>query len=99
MGGLEPYSNASGPFTLDGQGTENITVHLLLNLEDLSASLDGSADRSPAQDSDVRCRCHCVIQDQPTVSHTQRLTFVIDQLGLGPIQSPIRNSRCHCATR
>ena len=34
--------NTSGPFTLSGQGTENDTVHVLLDLEDLSASMDGS---------------------------------------------------------
>ena len=71
--------NASGPFTLSGQGTENDTVHLLLNLEDLSASLDGSTDRYARAGTfvvDVTAR----YQNQPTVSHTQRLTFVIDQV-------------------
>ena len=71
--------NASGPFTLSGQGTENDTVHLLLDLEDLSASLDGSTDRYARAGTfvvDVTAR----YQNQPTVSHTQRLTFVIDQV-------------------
>ena len=60
--------NASGPFTLSGQGTENDTVHLLLNLEDLSASLDGSTDRYARAGTfvvDVTAR----YQNQPTVSH------------------------------
>ena len=72
-------TNASGPFTLSGQGTENDTVHLLLNLEDLSASLDGSTDRFARAGVfvvDVTAR----YQNQPTVSHTQRLTFTIGQV-------------------
>lgn len=71
--------NESGPFTLSGQGTENDTVHLLLDLEDLSASLDGSTDRFARAGTfvvDVTAR----YQNQPTVSHTQRLTFTIGQV-------------------
>jgi hypothetical protein len=62
--------NESGPFTLSGQGTENDTIHLLLDLEDLSASLDGSTDRFARAGTfvvDVTAR----YQNQPTVSHTQ----------------------------
>ena len=33
--------NESGPFATEWQGTENDTVYLLLDLEDLSAALDG----------------------------------------------------------
>ena len=71
--------NASGPFTLSGQGTENDTVHLLLNLDDISASLDGSTKRFARAGTfvvDVTAR----YQNQPTVSHTQRLTFTIGQV-------------------
>lgn len=71
--------NASGPFTLSGQGTENDTVYLLLDLEDLSTSLDGSIERYARAGTfvvDVTAR----YQNQPTVSHTQRLTFTIDQV-------------------
>ena len=71
--------NASGPFTLSGQGTENDTVHLLLDLEDVSASLDESTQRFARAGTfvvDVTAR----YQNQPTVSHTQRLTFTIDQV-------------------
>ena len=71
--------NASGPFNLSGQGTENDTVHLLLSLDDLSASLDDSIKRFARAGTfvvDVTAR----YQNQPTVSHTQRLTFTIDQV-------------------
>ena len=71
--------NSSGPFTLSGQGTENDTVHLTLDLEDQSASLDGSTKRYARAGTfvvDVTAR----YQNQPTVSHTQRLTFTIDQV-------------------
>ena len=71
--------NGSGPFTLSGQGTENDTVHLLLDLDDVSASLDGSTKRFARAGTfvvDVTAR----YQNQPTVSHTQRLTFTIGQV-------------------
>jgi len=71
--------NESGPFTLSGQGTENDTVYLQLDLEDLSAALDGSTERFARAGTfvvDVTAR----YQNQPTVSHTQRLTFTIDQV-------------------
>ena len=71
--------NTSGPFTLSGQGTENDTVHVLLDLEDLSASMDGSTKRFARAGTfvvDVTAR----YQFQPTVSHTQRLTFTIEQV-------------------
>ncbi len=71
--------NGSGPFTLSGQGTENDTVYLLLDLEDLSAELDGSIKRFARAGTfvvDVTAR----YQNQPTVSHTQRLTFTIAQV-------------------
>ena len=71
--------NDSGPFTLSGQGTENDTVYLQLDLEDLSAALDGSTERFARAGTfvvDVTAR----YQNQPTVSHTQRLTFTIDQV-------------------
>ncbi len=71
--------NESGPFTLSGQGTENDTVYLQLELEDLSAVLDGSTERYARAGTfvvDVTAR----YQNQPTVSHTQRLTFTIDQV-------------------
>ncbi|HII30466.1 MAG TPA: hypothetical protein HA320_00255, partial [Candidatus Poseidoniaceae archaeon] len=71
--------NESGPFTLSGQGTENDTVYLQLDLEDLSAALDGSTERFARAGTfvvDVTAR----YQNQPTVSHTQRLTFIIDQV-------------------
>jgi len=71
--------NESGPFTLSGQGTQNDTVYLQLDLEDLSATLDGSTERFARAGTfvvDVTAR----YQNQPTVSHTQRLTFTIDQV-------------------
>ena len=71
--------NASGPFTLSGQGTANDTVYLQLELEDLSATLDGANERFARAGTfvvDVTAR----YQNQPTVSHTQRLTFTIDQV-------------------
>ena len=71
--------NTSGPFTLSGQGTENDTVHVLLDLEDLSASMDGSTKRFARAGTfvvDVTAR----YQFQPTVSHTQRLIFTIEQV-------------------
>lgn len=71
--------NGSGPFTLSGQGTENDTVHLLLDLDDVSASLVGSTKRFARAGTfvvDVTAR----YQNQPTVSHTQRLTFTIGQV-------------------
>ena len=71
--------NDSGPFTLSGQGTENDTVYLQLDLEDLSATLDASTERFARAGTfvvDVTAR----YQNQPTVSHTQRLTFTIEQV-------------------
>ncbi|MGA0380557.1 MAG: S8 family serine peptidase, partial [Candidatus Poseidoniaceae archaeon] len=71
--------NGSGPFTLSGQGTENDTVYLQLDLEDLSATLDTSTERFARAGTfvvDVTAR----YQNQPTVSHTQRLTFTIEQV-------------------
>ncbi|MGB1364793.1 MAG: S8 family serine peptidase [Candidatus Poseidoniaceae archaeon] len=71
--------NLSGPFTLSGQGTENDTVYLQLELEDLSATLDASTERFARAGTfvvDVTAR----YQNQPTVSHTQRLTFTIEQV-------------------
>ena len=82
--------NGSGPFTLSGQGTENDTVHLLLNLDDVSASLDGSTKRFARAGTfvvDVTAR----YQNQPTVSHTQRLTFTIGQVDW--LTSYLRNGR------
>ena len=71
--------NDSGPFSLTGQGTENDTVYLQLDLEDLSATLDASTERFARAGTfvvDVTAR----YQNQPTVSHTQRLTFTIEQV-------------------
>ena len=54
-------------------------MYLLLDLEDLSAVLDGSTERFARAGTfvvDVTAR----YQNQPTVSHTQRLTFTIDQV-------------------
>ena len=71
--------NQTGVFTISGQGEENDTIYLTLNLDDTSASLDGSTKRYARAGSfivDVTAR----YQNQPTVSHTQRLHIEIGQV-------------------
>ena len=71
--------NQTGVFTVSGQGQENDTVYLMLNLEDTSASFDGETKRYARAGSfivDVTAR----YQNQPTVSHTQRLYIEIGQV-------------------
>lgn len=71
--------NQTGVFTISGQGQENDTIYLMLNLDDTSASFDGSTKRYARAGSfivDVTAR----YQNQPTVSHTQRLYIEIGQV-------------------
>ena len=71
--------NQTGVFTIYGQGEENDTIYLMLNLDDTSASLDGATNRYARAGSfivDVTAR----YQNQPTVSHTQRLYIEIGQV-------------------
>ena len=66
-------------FTVSGQGQENDTIYLMLNLDDTSASFDGATNRYARAGSfvvDVTAR----YQNQPTVSHTQRLHIEIGQV-------------------
>ena len=71
--------NQTGVFTISGQGEENDTIYLMLNLDDTSASFDGATKRYARAGSfivDVTAR----YQNQPTVSHTQRLHIEIGQV-------------------
>ncbi|MCH1442293.1 MAG: S8 family serine peptidase [Candidatus Poseidoniaceae archaeon] len=71
--------NQTGVFTISGQGDENDTIYLMLNLDDTSASFDGATKRYARAGSfivDVTAR----YQNQPTVSHTQRLHIEIGQV-------------------
>jgi uncharacterized membrane protein len=71
--------NQTGVFTISGQGEENDTIYLTLNLDDTSASFDGATKRYARAGSfivDVTAR----YQNQPTVSHTQRLYIEIGQV-------------------
>ena len=71
--------NQTGVFTVSGQGQENDTIYLMLNLDDTSASFDGATNRYARAGSfvvDVTAR----YQNQPTVSHTQRLHIEIGQV-------------------
>ena len=71
--------NQTGSFTISAQGQENDTIYLTLNLEDTSASFDGATKRYARAGSfivDVTAR----YQNQPTVSHTQRLLIEIGQV-------------------
>ena len=71
--------NQTGVFTISGQGEANDTIYLMLNLDDTSASFDGATKRYARAGSfivDVTAR----YQNQPTVSHTQRLHIEIGQV-------------------
>ena len=71
--------NQTGVFTIAEQGQENDTIFLTLNLDDTSASFDGATNRYARAGSfivDVTAR----YQNQPTVSHTQRLYIEIGQV-------------------
>ena len=69
-----------GPYTVQGQGEVGDFQLLTIHLEDEYANLDDPEDPRYARSGTFIVDVTARYQDNPTVAHTQRLTFVIEQL-------------------
>ena len=70
----------NGPYTVEGQGDAGDFKLLTIHLEDEYANLDDPEDPRYARSGTFIVDVTARYQDNPTVAHTQRLTFVIEQL-------------------
>lgn len=69
-----------GPYTIQGQGEPGDFKLLTIHLEDEYANLDDEGDPRYARAGTFVVDVTARYQGNPTVAHTQRLTFVIEQL-------------------
>lgn len=69
-----------GPYTVQGQGEAGDFQLLTIHLEDEDANLDDPSSPRYARAGTFVVDVTARYQDNPTVAHTQRLTFVIEQL-------------------
>ena len=69
-----------GPYTVQGQGEAGDFKLLTIHLEDEDANLDDPSSPRYARAGTFVVDVTARYQDNPTVAHTQRLTFVIEQL-------------------
>ena len=69
-----------GPYTVQGQGEAGDFQLLTIHLEDEDANLDDPSTPRYARAGTFVVDVTARYQDNPTVAHTQRLTFVIEQL-------------------
>ncbi len=69
-----------GPYTVQGQGEAGDFQLLTIHLEDEDANLDDPSTPRYARAGTFIVDVTARYQDNPTVAHTQRLTFVIEQL-------------------
>jgi uncharacterized membrane protein len=69
-----------GPHTVQGQGEAGDFKLLTIHLEDEDADLTDSTNPRYARSGTFVVDVTARYQDNPTVAHTQRLTFIIEQL-------------------
>lgn len=69
-----------GPYTVQGEGEAGDFQLLTIHLEDEDADLSDPASPRYARSGTFVVDVTARYQDNPTVAHTQRLTFTIDQL-------------------
>jgi uncharacterized membrane protein len=69
-----------GPYTVQGEGEVGDFQLLTIHLEDEDADLSDPASPRYARSGTFIVDVTARYQDNPTVAHTQRLTFTIDQL-------------------
>ncbi|MDP6188763.1 MAG: S8 family serine peptidase, partial [Candidatus Poseidoniaceae archaeon] len=69
-----------GPYTVQGQGEAGDFQLLTIHLEDEDANLDDPSSPRYARAGTFVVDVTARYQDNPTVAHTQRMTFVIEQL-------------------